>query len=272
MGEVHFRRDLYRGTAQDYDRFRPPYPPDLFVDLLRRTQVEHGGRLLDLACGTGQIAFALHQQFDEVWAVDQEGDAITFADHKAARLGVTNIRWVAERAEDLSVGTASFDLIAIGNAFHRLPRRAVAQKVLNWLRPGSHLALLWSDSPWVGQSEWQRVLSEVIRAWTTKMNATSRVPEHLQRVLNEEANQAVLTSVGFDIIGRFEFTALHRWTVASLAGFVFSTSVLSRHVLGDLAPDFAADLRGRLLAVEPTGQFDQTISSAYELARRPGDR
>jgi ubiquinone/menaquinone biosynthesis C-methylase UbiE len=272
MEEVRFRRDLYKGTAEDYDRSRPPYPPHLFVDLLRRSHVEHGGRLLDLACGTGQIAFALHHEFDEVWAVDQEADAITFADHKAARLGITNIRWIAERAEDFSVETASFDLVAIGNAFHRLPRRAVAQQVLDWLRPGSHLALLWSDSPWVGQSEWQRALSEVIRAWTTRMNATSRVPEHLHRVLEEKPNQDVLASVGFSTVGRFEFTAQYRWTAASLAGFVFSTSVLSRHVLGDLAPDFASDLRNRLLAVEPTGQFDQTISSAYDLACRPGGR
>ncbi len=239
------------------------------MDLVRRTQIEHSGRLLDLACGTGQIAFALHQEFDEVWAIDQEEDAIIFAEHKAVRLGITNIRWIAERAEDFTVGTDCFDLVAIGNAFHRLPRRTVAQKVLGWLKPGSHLALLWSDSPWVGQSEWQRALSEVIRAWTTRMNATFRVPEHLERVLEDEPNEAVLTSVGLDNVGRFEFTSQHRWTAASLAGFVFSTSVLPRHVLGDLAPDFAADLRSQLLAVEPTGQFDQTISCAYELALRP---
>ena len=31
-----FRRDLYRGTARDYERFRVPYPPGLTADLADR--------------------------------------------------------------------------------------------------------------------------------------------------------------------------------------------------------------------------------------------
>ena len=30
--EPRFRTDLYRGTASDYDRFRPPYPDQLLDD------------------------------------------------------------------------------------------------------------------------------------------------------------------------------------------------------------------------------------------------
>jgi len=57
---------------------------------------------------------------------------------------------------------------------------------------------------------------------------------------------------------------------AGLRPFQAAVSAGARHVLGNLAADFASDLRSRLLAVKPTGQFDQTISCAYELARRPG--
>jgi tRNA/tmRNA/rRNA uracil-C5-methylase (TrmA/RlmC/RlmD family) len=72
MPEIEYRTDLSRGTAFFYDRFRPPYPQNLLDDLCERVPVSGNGRLVDLACGTGQIAFALAGRFAEVWAVDQE--------------------------------------------------------------------------------------------------------------------------------------------------------------------------------------------------------
>jgi SAM-dependent methyltransferase len=70
--ELTFRSDLYRGTAPYYDRFRRPYPEALLEDLCRRVPVSAAGRLLDLACGTGQIAFPVADRFAEVCAVDKE--------------------------------------------------------------------------------------------------------------------------------------------------------------------------------------------------------
>lgn len=266
---VEFRGDLYRGTAADYDRFRLPYPASLTSDLLSRCGIEGGGRLLDLACGTGQIAFALRDHFDEVWAIDQEPEAVAFGRHKAEQLGVTNIRFMAEAAEALDAGEGAFELVAIGNAFHRLHRREVAGKAFGWLREGGHLALLWSDGPRRGQAEWQHVLSDVIESWVERLHATDRVPSNLEEAIARDPHDAVLASAGLEIVGHFELLVPHQWTVETLAGFVFATSVLPRSVLGDLAPAFEADLGGALLAVEPTGVFQQTISFAYELARHP---
>ena len=59
MADLEFRRDLYRGIAHDYDQFRVPYPRSLIDDLAERSGATGRGRLLDLACGTGQVTFAL---------------------------------------------------------------------------------------------------------------------------------------------------------------------------------------------------------------------
>jgi ubiquinone/menaquinone biosynthesis C-methylase UbiE len=90
--EPRFRTDLYAGTAKDYDRFRPPYPAALVDDLRARVPLGPGGRVLDLACGTGQVAFALAAHAREVVAVDQEPGFVEFGEQKAGRLGVGNIR------------------------------------------------------------------------------------------------------------------------------------------------------------------------------------
>jgi hypothetical protein len=63
---VRFAADLYRGTAGYYDRYRLPHPEAMITDLVRTAQISGRGRLLDLACGIGQLTFPLRQWFGEV--------------------------------------------------------------------------------------------------------------------------------------------------------------------------------------------------------------
>jgi hypothetical protein len=53
--DIEFTSDLYRGTAAYYDRYRLPYPDAMIADLVERAAPSGRGRLLDLACGTGQL-------------------------------------------------------------------------------------------------------------------------------------------------------------------------------------------------------------------------
>jgi SAM-dependent methyltransferase len=97
--ELRYRKDLYKGTAEYYDRFRPLYPAMLLTDLRARVDLDGTGRLLDLACGTGQVAFALAGDVAEVWAVDQEAESIEFGRRAARRLGVFRGEVVPEGGE-----------------------------------------------------------------------------------------------------------------------------------------------------------------------------
>jgi SAM-dependent methyltransferase len=227
------------------------------------------GRLLDLACGTGQITFAMHRSFEEVWAVDQEPDMISVARDRAEESGVRTIRFVTSSAEELRAPAASFELVAIGNAFQRLRRETVARSALRWLRPGGSLALLWSDPPWQGEAPWQQAMSATFDRWMTTMNAHDRVPAGWEQARRDRPDREVLQAAGFQVVGSYPFPVAHQWTPGALVGFVESTSFLSHEVLGDLTDDFDADLRRELASSDPTGQFAQTIDFAYELARRP---
>ena len=266
---LEFRKDLYRGTARSYDRFRVPYPTALIDDLLRRAEVNGEGRLLDLACGTGQISFAMHRSFEKVWAVDQEPDMIGVGREKAEEAGVRNIRFLTSTAEDLLAPEESFDLVGIGNAFQRLRRETVARNARRWLRPGRYLALLWSESPWHGEASWQQGMSATLDRWMTRMNAHDRVPLGWEQVRAERPDREVLQEAGFQVVGSYQFPIAYQWTPDALIGLVYSTSFLPREVLADLADDFEEDLRRELASSAPTGQLSQTIGFAYELARCP---
>ena len=269
MDDPEFRRDLYRGAARHYDRFRLPYPSNLIDDLRARAEVGLGGRILDLACGTGQISFALHGYVDDVWAVDQESDMVEVGREKAKKLAVHNICFATSTAEDLVAPEAFFDLVAIGNAFQRLRRETVATNVLRWLGPGRYLALLWSQPPWHGEAPWQQAMSATFERWMTKAYARDRVPPGWEQARAQRPDRVVLERTGFDWVGTYEFPVAHRWTPETLMGFVLSTSFLSAAVLGDLAHEFEEELRRELASGDPTGQFLQTTTSRYELARRP---
>lgn len=271
MTDPAFRPDLYQGAARAYDEFRLAYPADLIAGLAGRTGADGTGRLLDLACGTGQAAFALSGDFAEIWAVDQEPDMIDVARHKADAAGAAaRFRFLVGDAAQLSAPADYFDLITIGNAFHRLPGTVVARASLGWLRPGGFLALLWGGAPTYDDAPWQRALAAVMERWQQRPGAQARIPASYAADRNARSDQHILAEAGFELAGRHTVTLSHDWTADELAGFVASTSVLSAAALGEDAAEFDADLRSELAACQPDGRFSQHTEVAYDLARRPG--
>ena len=267
--EVRFAADLYRGTAAAYERYRLPYPAVMIADLARSAQVSGRGRLLDLACGTGQLAFPLRHWFAEVWAVDQEPDMVEVVRAKAATADAPNFRLVVSSAETLGAQPEYFELAVIGNAFHRLDRDLATGRIFSWLQPGGHLALCWSSQPWTGEQSWQRALAAALDRWKAALGAEHRIPAGWEEARSRRPDSEVLSDAGFGLAGSHEFAIEHRWTLPELAGLIRSTSFLPAAVLGDQAAAFDADLAASLGHHSDDGAFTDTVSFVYELARKP---
>lgn len=267
-GRAPFPADLYRGTAPFYDRYRPTYPAELLADLCERLPVSGRGRLLDLACGTGQVALPLAGRFSVVVALDQEGESVAFGRAKALAAGQDNICWVVGAAETVEV-SPGFELVTVGTAFHRLSRRLVAERIFSWLEPGGAVALLWGETPSEGRAGWQRELTEVVAAWMERVGTADRVPAGWSEAIRRRPHEAVLRGVGFDYIGKFEFGREEPWTAESLAGFMYSTSVLNRGVLGPLVGAFEQDLESLVRSHSTSGVVVAQASYAYQLGKRP---
>ena len=262
-----FRSDLYRGTARYYDRYRVPYPALLVHDLVTRAALSGTGRLLDLACGPGRVTFALSEHFADVLAIDQEEESVSYAKARAAERGAAHINWRTGRAEDLDVA-GHFELVTVGDAFHRLDRGRIAALATQWLQPAGHIALLWTSMPWQGPAPWQKAALELVVHWMQVTGSRENIPSNLAETLAQTPNLIVLASAGLTVIGTYEFTATHTWTLETLAGFAHSTSILSRSALGSHVEAFECDLRDRLLAVQPDGNFEEPVSFTYDLAVR----
>jgi len=266
---VRFATDLYRGSAAYYDKYRLPYPEAMLTDLIRRAEISGHGCLLDLACGTGQLAFPLRRWFREVWAVDSEPDMVEAVRAKAAAQGAEDVRPVVSDAATLDAQPGYFELAVIGNAFHRLNRDLVAGEILRWLRPGGYLALCWSSGPSAGEQGWQHALGATLERWAAALGAEHRVPAGWDLARQRRPDPQVLSDAGFEVAGHHEFAIEHRWSLPELAGYIRSTSFLPASVLGDHAVAFDADLAAALGPHSHGGAFTQTVRFAYDLARKP---
>ena len=267
--EVRFAAGLFRGTAEYYDRYRPPYPDAMVGDLARRAHVSGRGRLLDLACGTGQLTLPLRQRYADVWAVDQEPDMVEVVRVKAAAAGARNVRPIVASAETLHAVPGHFELTVIGNAFHRLDRDVAARRIHGWLQPGGHLALCWTSTPWTGEARWQQALAATLDKWKAALGAGHRIPAGWDVARQRRPDSRVLSDAGFQLAGSRQFAIEHRWTMAELAGFIRSTSFLPAAVLGDQGDAFDADLAATLGPHSDAGAFTQTVRFFCELAQKP---
>jgi len=264
----NLRPEAFAGTADDYVRYRLPYPRAVLDGFLAEARLAPGGRLLDLACGPGRVSLPIADRFAEVWALDLEPEMIEAGRREASRLGITNVRWSVGRAETFDAPSAAFDLVTVGEAFHRLDRPRVARLALGWLKPGAALVTLGLGSVDGEAPHWRQLMAGVIRNFigepARRLGASNTTPAE------EHADQENdLRMAGFiDVVSRL-FQIEHRWTLDTLLGNARSMSTLSRRALGVRHAAFEASLTQTLAGWDAPGGYSENISWGYTIARRP---
>lgn len=245
---------LFSGTAEYYRRFRVPYPEVLLSRLCSKAGLSGHGRLLDLGCGTGEIAVPLAPWFAEVVGVDVEPEMLQEAAKRAVAAGCSNIHWYQGSAMDYVAPQQSFELITIGSAFHWMDRALLARRCQDWLVPGQPLAILGSNSTWTGTAQWQGIARTVIRRWLGE----ARRAGSGNFGTSERRHEVVLADEGFET-EEFHKLVYYTWELNSFIGYLFSTSFASREVLGDMAQEFEADMRRTLLEHDSSGCYREKI-------------
>ena len=138
-------------TAGDYDRFSR-YMEGGAREFYERLQLAPGGRLLDVGCGSGQLALIAAKDGLEVTGVDIAANWVERAQARA-RAERVNARFEVADAEALPFEAARFDVVVslIGAMFAPRPD-LVAQELLRVCTPGGTLAMAnWTAEGFVGQ-------------------------------------------------------------------------------------------------------------------------
>jgi SAM-dependent methyltransferase len=132
----------------EHYHLRAPYPSTL-IPFLQGLAVRPGGAVLELGCGTGEIARALAPHVERVDAIDVSRQMIAKAralpggDHLA-------IRWIVGRAEDAPLD-GQYALAFAGASLHWMDWDVVLPRVAEHLEPNAVLAIVVGSStppPW----------------------------------------------------------------------------------------------------------------------------
>jgi len=231
---------IFRGTAWYYARYRPGYPPELIAELVRAAGLTRASRVLDLGCGTGQVAGPLAAHVGEVVAVDTEPDMLAELPD-----GITAVH---ARAEDVD---GTYDVVTIGRALHWFGGPAFLE----------HLATMTPQVALLGDRiRDSEALSIVLE--TAQEFAGARPEPPGARIPYCEA----LAASGFSDVTELSVVEERTWTQDALVGWAYSTSFASAERLGGRRDEFECALRARL---EP--EYVERVPVAALLGRR-GDR
>lgn len=122
------------------------------ADFIARLELEPGDRVLDVACGTGNLAIPAARAGGIVIGVDIAQNLLEQARARAEAEGLT-IQFDEGDAEDLPYGEGAFDVVVsmFGAMFAPRPE-LVAAELVRVCRPGGRIAMAnWTPEGFIGQ-------------------------------------------------------------------------------------------------------------------------
>lgn len=128
--------ELFSQQAQLYAAYRPDYPDQLYTAVLQFAALPHLGTALDVATGSGQVAAALADRFDQVWACDSTQAQL---DRAVQRPNLRYFQAAAEALEGMAGGTV--DLLTAAQGLHWFDGPAFYAEARRVLQPGGTLAI-----------------------------------------------------------------------------------------------------------------------------------
>ena len=257
----NFKEDLFKGTADFYTKYRPPYLESLINSLLKEADIKKNDKLLDLACGSGRLSIPLAKYFNEVVAVDLEEEMIFVGKKTAEDLNIKNIQWLIGKAEEFTASPETFKLITIGDAFHRLDQLSVLQNVFRVLKTGGYLAIIGGSIFIHGDRDWQKLLNKILLKWRNQASDNNNINY-------KEQFPNALIEFGFKDVHRCDFEEKGKSTVEEIIGLLRSMSIYSKKAIGNDNDEFEKTIRDSLLDLEPKNSFEYDFNCGYTIGRK----
>ena len=174
---------------------------DRFVARVKPRSGEH---ILDMAGGTGDVAFRMAKRGAQVTVADINADMLEVGKARAEKRGLSGLAWKVANAEKLSLADSSFDaytiVFGIRNVTDIPAALGEARRVLK--RGGRFYCMEFSSSDWPGFSEiYDRFASNVIprigKAVADDEESYRYRGESIRRVPRPPAFRAMVADAGF---------------------------------------------------------------------------
>jgi demethylmenaquinone methyltransferase / 2-methoxy-6-polyprenyl-1,4-benzoquinol methylase len=174
---------------------------DAFV---RRVRPRPGEKILDMAGGTGDVAFRLARRGAEVTVADVNPEMLAVGIDRAKRRGLDGLVWAEENAESLTFSDAGFDAYTIAFGIRNVtdidPALAEAFRVLK--TGGRFFCLEFSQTRWPGfRQAYRRYSRHVVprlgRVVARDAESYRYLVESIERFPDMAAFAAMIEKAGF---------------------------------------------------------------------------
>jgi SAM-dependent methyltransferase len=219
-----------QSVAEAYPN-RPPYPAAVF-DTLAGLITDTPRAVLDVGCGTGDIARRLAPRVERVDAVDASAAMIAHGQRQPGG-DAPNLRWLVAMIEDAPLAPP-YALITAGESLHWFDWETVFPRFAPALTPNGLLAIIGRN--WESAAARER-LHPIINRYSTNRDFR---PYNL---LDELAARGLFQQLGQRHVGPAPWNP----TIAEYIECRHSQNGLSRERMGDTAAQFDADMRAALI-------------------------
>lgn len=260
MSGVSFSGDV----ADYYVDFRRGFADPALSFVADRLAVGPEDLVVDLGCGTGQLALPLASRVRHVLGIDPESDMLAHARRAAHTQGMhAATSWMLGSDADVPslihlLGPAAVGAVTISNAIHLMDSTELFHRLRGVLAPGGSVAVIANGSPiWLQGSAWSRALREFLQhrfeISTSSACGTDEATRHRYReelaaegFVTDDQHVDVSEPVSFD------------WIVGNVLSSI-PASWLPSH---EERPGFARDLRAALRSAQPDGGFVEDVRLA----------
>ena len=163
-----------------------------------------GERILDMAGGTGDVAFRLAARGAHVTVSDINPDMLDVGMERARKRGIDGLVWQVENAETLTFADASFDAYTIAFGIRNVTDiPAALREAHRVLKRGGRLYILeFSTSEWPGFGDLydrysQRLIPKIGKLVAKDEDSYRYLVESIRRFPTMEAFRAMIEDAGF---------------------------------------------------------------------------
>ncbi|SFS41218.1 class I SAM-dependent methyltransferase [Paenibacillus sp. 453mf] len=136
-------KETFNYIVNEYERFRPVYPKEMFNDIADYSSLKQGQKILEIGCGTGQATGGfVAKGFTDITCVELGDQLAQFTAEKFK--GYPSVKVIHTAFEDWNGEGSPFDLAISGTAFHFIAPEFGYRRVWELLKPTGSMAFFWT--------------------------------------------------------------------------------------------------------------------------------
>lgn len=136
-------KHTFNNVAKEYDRYRPKYPNQLFLDIQEYSSLKQSDSILEIGCGTGQATSGfVDLGYANITCIELGNQLAEITRDKFQH--EPNVNIINSAFEDWQSSHADYDLAISATAFHFIDPHIGYRKVYDLLRNQGAIAFFWT--------------------------------------------------------------------------------------------------------------------------------